>query len=487
MPSKCNLATSVYVEKKTKQSGSIEFFKCSYQADFVLPNLSRKIKYVRPGAVFLFEEEESGILRWTDLFKWSPSRVSGSFLLYTALSDPPNSIAVDDTLIKQSFFSVDSSGARMHLIAYSSRSYRLGEGARHRVSNDPLICNLGLSEMNESISEASIPRVGFTSQCYVLAKTAPASNSILLPPMSKGSSTSAVNTPSSSLSKQSLTTIPPLTTTNLRASIQPSSIETNNLASSLSTILSSSRKRRPASPVQAIAIQIPSPLPRTLVAHSPTPSSSSFTSIVSQMALNLSRRPLTTSESKVSTSNSRSSSPTHSTTLFNNRRKFSSFTTYDSGSSNSRSRSLSPVTPSIASNSFSPAQAPSPQTPILPRSRTNSTTSTIGITNASQNRYQPYHSPRIASLSTSNLLSHTLITNGSSNIGGRSQSPRIVRRVSSFNDVELLNWNIREREESKQQEDFLGLRRKGSFLSPRRDPEDVRVLALLGKFSMTAF
>lgn len=37
---------------------------------------------ISSGSVFVFDEEESGIKRWTDGFFWSPSRILGNFLLY---------------------------------------------------------------------------------------------------------------------------------------------------------------------------------------------------------------------------------------------------------------------------------------------------------------------------------------------------------------------------------------------------------------------
>lgn len=374
----------------------------------------------------------------------------------------------------------------MHLIAYSSRTYRSGEGAEHCVSDDPLVCNLGLSEMSESMLESLRPRGVSTSRCFALSRTAPASNTVLLPPMSTTFSTIPANSqPSNSLPSLPLTTLPPLTSTNLRALSKPL-IRRNDSASSVVNIPNSNMRRGPLSARQPISIVLPHLSARSLDAHSPTTSSSSFTSIISQMAPNLSQRSPNTPEIRVSTSNALSSFKTHSSSPSNHSRKFSSFTSYDSGSSSSGSRSLSPITPTLASHSFTPPHISPPQTPTLPRSRVNSTTSTIG-TNTNQNRYQPYYPRRIASLSTSNLLSHNIITNSRSNPGGRSETPKILRRASSFNDVGLLNRNIRDREEIKEPEDFLGLRRKGSFLNPRRDPEDVRVLALLGKFSMTAF
>lgn len=42
---------------------------------------------VRSGHIFVFEEQESGIKRWTDGIYWSPSRVLNSFILYRELDD----------------------------------------------------------------------------------------------------------------------------------------------------------------------------------------------------------------------------------------------------------------------------------------------------------------------------------------------------------------------------------------------------------------
>jgi hypothetical protein len=53
----------------------------------LIPRVTRRLadrerKLIQSGSVFVFEEEESGIKRWTDGFLWSPSRILGNFLLY---------------------------------------------------------------------------------------------------------------------------------------------------------------------------------------------------------------------------------------------------------------------------------------------------------------------------------------------------------------------------------------------------------------------
>lgn len=42
-------------------------------------------KMIRSGSVFVFDETESGVKRWTDGRLWSPSRILGNFLIYREL------------------------------------------------------------------------------------------------------------------------------------------------------------------------------------------------------------------------------------------------------------------------------------------------------------------------------------------------------------------------------------------------------------------
>lgn len=56
-----------------------------------LPKITRRLQEfekrakVVSGAVFVFDEEETGIKRWTDGLSWSPSRTLGNFLVYREL------------------------------------------------------------------------------------------------------------------------------------------------------------------------------------------------------------------------------------------------------------------------------------------------------------------------------------------------------------------------------------------------------------------
>jgi hypothetical protein len=52
----------------------------------MIPRVTRRLiererGMVQSGAVFVFDEHESGIKRWTDGLIWSPSRILGNFLV----------------------------------------------------------------------------------------------------------------------------------------------------------------------------------------------------------------------------------------------------------------------------------------------------------------------------------------------------------------------------------------------------------------------
>ncbi|CAO3617926.1 unnamed protein product [Cunninghamella echinulata] len=56
----------------------------------LLPRISRRLqekerKMIQSGSVFVFDEKESGVKRWTDGLVWSPSRILGNFLIYREL------------------------------------------------------------------------------------------------------------------------------------------------------------------------------------------------------------------------------------------------------------------------------------------------------------------------------------------------------------------------------------------------------------------
>jgi hypothetical protein len=126
----------------------------------ILPRVQRRLsekerQQIKSGSVFVWDEREAGMRRWTDGKSWSASRVSGSFLTYREMegkrggSTVPTAPAVKrasgkspdgsagpesegegpdgyrykpDGLMKQSFSITTSSGQHLHLISYYSRS-----------------------------------------------------------------------------------------------------------------------------------------------------------------------------------------------------------------------------------------------------------------------------------------------------------------------------------------------------------------------------
>ncbi|KAI8367813.1 Gti1/Pac2 family-domain-containing protein, partial [Choanephora cucurbitarum] len=56
----------------------------------ILPKISRRLQdrergAIRSGTIYVFDEKESGIRRWTDGLVWSPSRILANFLIYREL------------------------------------------------------------------------------------------------------------------------------------------------------------------------------------------------------------------------------------------------------------------------------------------------------------------------------------------------------------------------------------------------------------------
>ncbi|KAL8669167.1 MAG: hypothetical protein Q9168_006229 [Polycauliona sp. 1 TL-2023] len=130
----------------------------------LLPRVQRRLsekerQSIKSGSVFVWDEREAGMRRWTDGKSWSASRVSGSFLTYREMEGKRggtgfvSSLAVPragktpestrgsdsdaegpqedgpdgyrykpDGLMKQSFSITTSSGNHLHLISYYSRS-----------------------------------------------------------------------------------------------------------------------------------------------------------------------------------------------------------------------------------------------------------------------------------------------------------------------------------------------------------------------------
>jgi len=128
---------------------------------------SERADLICSGSIFVWDEKEPGMRRWTDGKCWSASRVSGCFLTYRELEarkKPSSSITGGPTsnlykaegLIKQSFSMTTTSGRKLHVISYyTKRDVR--EGLLRRVSEDPRFVGENGGEWGLQVDEAEYP------------------------------------------------------------------------------------------------------------------------------------------------------------------------------------------------------------------------------------------------------------------------------------------------------------------------------------------
>ncbi|RKP05727.1 Gti1/Pac2 family-domain-containing protein, partial [Thamnocephalis sphaerospora] len=86
---------------------------------------------IRSGSVFVWDESEAGMRRWTDGRAWSPSRVNGCFLNYRELEHRRrgNSTSAPyahfryktDGLVKRTISVTVSENRKLHLVSYFSK------------------------------------------------------------------------------------------------------------------------------------------------------------------------------------------------------------------------------------------------------------------------------------------------------------------------------------------------------------------------------
>ncbi|KAI9723768.1 MAG: hypothetical protein M1812_001068 [Candelaria pacifica] len=145
----------------------------------LLPRVQRRLsekerQSIKSGSVFVWDEREAGMRRWTDGKSWSASRVSGSFLTYREMEGKrggngfappiaatqqragrtPDSTRGSDSdqdmdgpdgykykpdgLMKQSFSITTSTGQHLHLISYYARSHPAAQGLNQPTSDSNL-------------------------------------------------------------------------------------------------------------------------------------------------------------------------------------------------------------------------------------------------------------------------------------------------------------------------------------------------------------
>ncbi|KAI9300652.1 Gti1/Pac2 family-domain-containing protein [Cunninghamella echinulata] len=92
----------------------------------ILPKINRRLQEkernaIRSGTVFVFDERESGIKRWTDGLIWSPSRILGNFLIYRELDGRANN---SNQLKRASTSSCDNSFSLYQQQSYQENDLR---------------------------------------------------------------------------------------------------------------------------------------------------------------------------------------------------------------------------------------------------------------------------------------------------------------------------------------------------------------------------
>ncbi|CAK7903141.1 hypothetical protein CAAN1_16S00980 [[Candida] anglica] len=91
-----------------------------------LPTITRRLngyerEYIKPHSVYVWNETECGLKRWTDGKIWSASKASGPFLVYSELNKKSDTEPKHNGLIKQSFSLNTKQNQKFHLIAYTSK------------------------------------------------------------------------------------------------------------------------------------------------------------------------------------------------------------------------------------------------------------------------------------------------------------------------------------------------------------------------------
>ncbi|KAJ2638488.1 Gluconate transport-inducing protein [Coemansia sp. RSA 1286] len=150
-----------------------------------LPRVQRRFsdrerQTIRSGAVYVWDEEETGMRRWTDGRTWSPSRVHGCFLIYYELEgrrhqfvnksqagqsrssrnsprsgqtesmhsydpSPPNIMQKEQGLIKKALSLCTNDKRKLHLVCYYSRE-DVESGCLMSPTNDPRFAGVQIFE-----------------------------------------------------------------------------------------------------------------------------------------------------------------------------------------------------------------------------------------------------------------------------------------------------------------------------------------------------
>ncbi|KAI5188832.1 Gti1/Pac2 family transcription factor [Nematocida minor] len=83
---------------------------------------------IRPGSIYVYEEEESGISRWTDSKTWSSSKIQGRCLMYYELAETPCDERLESLRYSSSLENVLSTGREIISLGVHEKKVRKKNG-----------------------------------------------------------------------------------------------------------------------------------------------------------------------------------------------------------------------------------------------------------------------------------------------------------------------------------------------------------------------
>ncbi|RGB23931.1 Gti1/Pac2 family-domain-containing protein [Rhizophagus diaphanus] len=146
---------------------------------------------IRSGSVFVWDEREAGMRRWTDGKSWSASRVSGSFLTYRELESKRKSNSPTEQcrykhggLVKQSFSITTTAHQKLHLICYYTKADVISEKLQIPMNDEKLkgiIIPKGMYPETSNVDGVPQHQLPFPAS-YPPQNSSSASNGHQLPP-----------------------------------------------------------------------------------------------------------------------------------------------------------------------------------------------------------------------------------------------------------------------------------------------------------------
>ncbi|KAJ1834656.1 Gluconate transport-inducing protein [Coemansia sp. RSA 2711] len=165
----------------------------------------RERRNLRSGSVYVWDESESGIRRWTDGKRWSPSRVNSFFLMYTELEprlsqddelvearrSASSDVPMDDGLTKKAFSMFTTDNNKLHVMCYY-RKADVESGRLGTPSRDPRLSDITvprslypelMPEMAPRVVPAARARRLSTAPTAILARGCSSLQHVQPPPM----------------------------------------------------------------------------------------------------------------------------------------------------------------------------------------------------------------------------------------------------------------------------------------------------------------